>query len=160
ELMLPGEARFDLNVVWESLCAYSIALSDEARRKEHLLICTEESEFTHQVSGLSPYAEQATQFAPFLHGMLTDPAYRVKDEQGKDGLLVATAFSFLLDFNRLNKVRQAEEGYLRDGARNTTLEEAFHKATAEPARRTDLLLRGVTNSWETEHAPVSIKTLP
>jgi hypothetical protein len=160
ELILPGEARFDLNAVWESLRAYSIGLSADPHRKEHLLICTDETEFTDQIRGLSPYAEQATQFASFLHGMLTDPAYRVKDDQGKDRLFVAPAFSFLLDFNRLNKIRQADEGFLRDGARNSALEEAFRKATTELGRRTDLLLRGVTNSWETEHAPVSIKTVP
>ncbi|OJH38238.1 hypothetical protein BON30_24150 [Cystobacter ferrugineus] len=159
ELILPGEARFDLEVVWESLRAYTIGLPDEARREEHLLICTEESEFTHQVSGLSPYTEQAAQFAPFLHGMLTDPAYRVKDEQGKDLEFVAPAFSFLLDFNRLNRVRQAEEGYLRDSAKNSALEEAFRKASASPEQRSALLLRGIANAWDTEHAPIAVELI-
>lgn len=157
ELMLPGEARFDLEVVWESLRAYAIGLHDEARREEHLLICTEESEFTHQVSGLSPYTEEATQFAPFLHGMLMDPAYRVKDAGGSDREFVAPAFSFLLEFNRLNRVRQAEEGYLRDSAKNSALEEAFRKAFASPEQRSVLLLRGIANAWDTERAPVTVE---
>ncbi|AUB82277.1 hypothetical protein [Candidatus Thiodictyon syntrophicum] len=150
ELVLVGEVQFDLALVLAGLEAYSIGLP--AERRGHWLICTDETEFTHQLAGLSPYPEQAQQFAPYLHGLLLDPAYRVKDAQGADLMLVAPAFSFLRDFNRLNKTRLDDQGYLRDAARNTRLEESFRAADQDPARRSRCLLQGLANCWEGDSA--------
>ncbi|MBW2000699.1 MAG: hypothetical protein JRJ29_22400, partial [Deltaproteobacteria bacterium] len=159
ELMLPGEASFDLQPVIDSLHAYSvIALPPE--RREHLLICEDEREFTDQVKGLSPYPEQADQFAPYLHGLLMDPDYQVKDSDGRSRLFIGPAFSFLLEFNTLSRIRRAEEGYLRDRAKNTRLEEAFHNVEKDASARVQMLLRGIGNTWDMERAPVSIEVLP
>lgn len=62
------EGRFDLKEVIESLKAYSAIVLPEDRR-DHLLICEDKAEFTAQVKGLSPYAEQAEHFADVLHGL-------------------------------------------------------------------------------------------
>lgn len=157
ELVLMGEARFDLMLVLSGLEAYAIRLPDD--RQGHWLICTDETEFTHQVAGLSPYPEEAQQFAPYLHGLLTDPAYLVKDETGSMRHFVAPAFSFLRDFNRLNKTRQDDQGYLRDSARNSRLEEAFREVDKNPDERARRLLHGVANAWEGDAAPASMTWL-
>lgn len=157
ELVLMGEARFDLMLVLSGIQAYSIGLP--ANRQGHWLVCTDETEFTHQVAGLSPYPEEAQQFAPYLHGLLTDAAYRAKRENGEPRRFVAPAFSFLRDFNRLNKTRQDDQGYLRDGARNTRLEEAFRAVEKDPGQRAQLLLQGVANAWEGDSAPVKLAWL-
>jgi hypothetical protein len=154
ELVLMGEARFDLILVLSGIQAYSICLP--ADRQGHWLVCTDETEFTHQVAGLSPYPEEAQQFAPYLHGLLTDPAYRVRREDGELRRFVAPAFSFLRDFNRLNKTRQGDQGYLRDGVRNTRLEEAFRTVEKDPVLRARRLLQGAANAWEGDGAPAKL----
>ena len=157
ELVLMGEVRFDLELVLSGLEAYSIGLPED--RRGHWLICADETEFTHQLAGLSPYPEQAQQFAPYLHGLLLDPSYRVKNEQGVERSFVAPAFSFLRDFNRLNKTRLDDQGYLRDAARNTRLEEAFRDTDKDPARRARCLIRGLANAWEADAAPAALTWL-
>lgn len=157
ELLLMGEVRFDLELVLSGLEAYSISLPEN--RRGHWLICADEIEFTHQLAGLSPYPEQAQQFAPYLHGLLLDPSYRVKNEQGADRIFVAPAFSFLRDFNRLNKTRIDDQGYLRDATRNTRLEEVFRDADRDPERRARCLLQGLANAWEADAAPAMMTWL-
>ncbi len=157
ELVLMGEVRFDLELVLSGLDAYSIGLPEE--RRGHWLICADEIEFTHQLAGLSPYPEQAQQFAPYLHGLLLDPAYRVKGAVGSDRAFVAPAFSFLRDFNRLNKTRLDDQGYLRDGNKNTRLEEAFLEIEKQPEERARCLLQGLANAWEADAAPASMTWL-
>lgn len=157
ELALIGEVRFDLELVLSGLEAYSIGLPED--RRGNWLICVDETEFTHQLAGLSPYPEQAQQFAPYLHGMLLDPAYRVKNDRGSDRSFVAPAFSFLRDFNRLNKTRLDDQGYLRDAARNTQLEEAFRAAETDPRRRARCLVQGLANAWESDAAPAALTWL-
>jgi hypothetical protein len=159
ELRLLGEAHFDLKEVMDSLHAYSIGLPEE-RRDKNLLICADEAEFTYQVSGLSPYPEQAAQFAPYLHGLLNDPSFRVKNDQGEPREFVGPAFSFLLKFNRLNKVRQGEQGYLRDSAKNSGLQEAFDRAVKDKKERARLLMAGIANCWEGERAPAHLEAVP
>lgn len=154
ELVLLGEARFDLSLVLESLEAYTIGLPEDRRLAGNLLICEDEGEFIQQVAGLSPYAEQASQFAPYLYGLLTNPRYRVRAPDGQERHFVAPAFSFLVQFNRLNKVRQEDEGFLRDSTRNTRLQEQFAQTTKDPGARVLALLRGLANCWEGELAPV------
>ena len=157
ELVLMGEARLDLMLVLSGIQAYSIGLP--AERQGHWLVCTDETEFVHQVAGLSPYPEEAQQFAPYLHGLLTDPAYRASRPDGEPRRFVAPAFSFLRDFNRLNKTRQDDQGYLRDGARNTRLEEAFKAVEKDPAQRARRLLQGAANAWEGDGAPAKLTWL-
>ena len=157
ELVLMGETRFDLDLVLSGLEAYGINLPGD--RRGHWLVCKDETEFIHQVAGLSPYAEDAQQFAPYLHGLLTDPSYRSKDDAGQPRRFVAPAFSFLRDFNRLNRTRQDEQGYLRDGPKNTKLEEAFRTADKNPNERARRLLQGLANAWEGEAAPVAMSWL-
>ena len=159
ELLLLGEARFDLSDVLDSLQAYSIGLPPERREEGHILICENEMEFTQQVSGLSPYPETAPQFAPYLHGLLTDPAYRVNQGDDTERWFVAPAFSFLLDFNRLNKVKQEEQGYLRDSAANSRLEERCKAVQRDPKERVRALLKGIANCWEGDKAPVELLSL-
>lgn len=159
EVRLLGEAHFDLKEVMDSLHAYSIGLPEE-RRDKHLLICADETEFTYQVSGLSPYPEQAAQFAPYLHGLLIDQGFRVKSDENQPREFVGPAFSFLLKFNRLNKVRQGEQGYLRDSAKNSVLQEAFDKGVKDKKERAKLLMAGVANCWEGERAPAHLEMVP
>jgi hypothetical protein len=154
ELTLPGMVSFDLGAVVESLKAYSIGLPEE--RRENFLICEDEREFTEQIKGLSPYPEQADHFAGFLHGLFMDPALQVKNGRGDTRMHIGPAFSFLLQFNSLNQTRRAEEGFLRDGAKNTHLEEAFREVQKDPAKRTKSLLRGLANAWDMEQAPVAL----
>ena len=154
ELVLMGEVRFDLELVLSGLAAYSIGLPED--RRDHWLICADETEFTHQIAGLSPYPEQAQQFAPYLHGLLLDPAYRAKDAAGVDRAFVAPAFSFLRDFNRLNKTRIDDQGYLRDGNKNSRLEEALNEVEKQPEERARRLLQGLANAWETDAAPAQM----
>ncbi|MEW8552657.1 MAG: hypothetical protein AB2605_02595 [Candidatus Thiodiazotropha sp.] len=156
ELHRRGEARFDLKDVVDSLSAYAIGLPKERRDEGHLLISEDEEEFVSQIAGLSPYPEQAREFAPYLHGLIMDRAYRVHRDDGTERWFVAPAFSFLLRFNQLNKVRQEEQGYLRDSSRNSRLEEAWKAALKDPSRRVELLLRGLVNCWEGEKAPAEL----
>lgn len=152
---LPGEARFNLKDVMDSLKAYSqIALS--AGRREHLLISEDEVEFTAQVAALSPYGEQASQFAPYLHGLLIDSAYEVKDGQGNPSLFLTPSFTFLQRFHKLNNRRHREEGFLRDSTKNSNLLNAFDKVVQDVQERERRLLRGLANAWELESAPVDI----
>lgn len=151
ELVLMGEVRFDLELVLSGLEAYSIGLPED--RRNHWLICSDETEFTHQLAGLSPYPEQAQQFAPYLHGLLMDAAYRAKNSSGTDRVFLAPAFSFLRDFNRLNKTRLGDQGYLRDANKNTRLEEAFRDVETQPAQRARRLVQGLANAWEADAAP-------
>lgn len=154
ELMLPGEVRFELQTVLDSLAAYSIGLPKEHR--DHYLICEDVAEFTSQISGLSPYSEQANQFASFLHGLLIDPAYS-KDENGKSlPQYIAPAFSFLLKFNHLNKSRKREVGYLKDHSQNTKLEEAFKEIQKNSKERAKALLHGMANAWDMDNAPAEL----
>lgn len=152
ELVLRGEARFDLRDVIEGLQAYAIGLPKE--RRGHMLVCEDAGEFVDQVRGLSPYPEEAALFAEYLHGFLMNSATRAKRENGEDRWFVAPAFSFLLDFNRLNKVRRDEQGYLRDSSKNTRLQEVWSEVTKDRERKANALLRGVVYSWERDRAPV------
>ena len=155
---LPGEARFNLKEVMDSLKAYSqIALTEE--RREHLLISKDDVEFTAQIAALSPYAEQASQFAPYLHGLLIDPAYEVKNAGNEPSEFLTPSFTFLQRFHRLNNRRHREEGYLRDGTKNSALAEAFERAQQNRTKREELVLRGIANAWELESAPVEVSLL-
>ena len=159
ELILEGEARFDLATVMGGLEAYTIRLDESRRAKDHLLVCEDRGEFTEQLRGLTPYGEQAMQFSEYLHGLLMDEKHRVKNASGADRVFVAPAFSFLLSFSRLNKLRHSEQGYLRDGAKNSTLEESKRAAEKDAVRRTKALLHGIVNCWEGERAPVDVEEL-
>ncbi|MDM4018181.1 hypothetical protein [Roseiconus lacunae] len=155
---LPGEARFNLKNVMESLKAYSqIALP--ADRREHLLISEDEVEFTAQVAALSPYGEQASQFAPYLHGLLIDSPYEVKDEEGNASLYLTPSFTFLQEFHRLNNRRHRVEGLLRDSTKNSALLNAYEKVVQDSKERELRLLRGLANAWEVESAPVEVGTV-
>lgn len=152
---LPGEARFNLKEVMESLKAYSqIALT--AERREHLLISEDEVEFTAQVAALSPYGDQASQFAPYLHGLLIDTPYEVKDDEGRTSLFLAPSFTFLQEFHRLNNRRHRVEGFLRDSTKNSSLINAYDRVVQDKKEREQRLLRGLANAWEVESAPVDV----
>lgn len=157
ELQIPGETQFDLQTVLKSLMAYSICLPQD--RREHLLVCKNENDFTDQIKGLTPYPEHADKFAPYLHGLLTDSAYQVSDPEGKPRIHIGPSFSFLLEFNSLNQQRKSEEGFLRDSALNTRLEEAFKDVIADQKRRSNCLLQGIANAWEIESAPVEVSSV-
>lgn len=152
ELNVPGEFSFNIKTVIDSLKAYSIGLP--ADRQKDLLICEDEIEFIEQLKGLTPYAECAVHFGRSLHGLLTDPAYRVKGPDGAPRNYIGPAFSFLLEFNSLNATRRTEAGYLRDHVRNTQLEEAFQQVQKEAPKRARTLLRGLANVWNMEKAPI------
>lgn len=155
---LPGEARFNLKDVMESLKAYSqIALPPV--RREHLLISEDEVEFTAQVAALSPYGEQASQFAPYLHGLLIDTPYEVKDDEGKPSLFLTPSFTFLQEFHRLNNRRHRVEGLLRDSTKNSNLLNAYDKVVQDAKEREQRLLRGLANAWEVESAPVVVASV-
>jgi hypothetical protein len=154
ELQIPGEFSFNIKTVIDSLKAYSIALL--AERRKHLLICEDESEFIDQIKGLTPYAERAADFAPFLHGLLTDSSYQVKGTDGVPKVHIGPAFSFLLDFNGLNASRRTETGFLRDSTKNTQLEEAFRQVQKDAPKRAKALLRGLANVWNMEKAPIPV----
>jgi hypothetical protein len=155
---LPGEARFNLKDVMESLKAYSqIALP--ADRREHLLISEDEVEFTAQVAALSPYGEQVAQFAPYLHGLLIDTPYEVRDAEGKASLYLTPSFTFLQEFHRLNNRRHRVEGLLRDSTKNSKLLNSYDKVLQDAKEREQRLLRGVANAWEVESAPVEVGTV-
>lgn len=155
---LPGEARFNLKEVMESLKAYSqIALP--AERREHLLISEDEVEFSSQVAALSPYGEQAAQFAPYLHGLLIDSPYEVKDDDGKASLFLAPSFTFLQEFHKLNNRRHRVEGLLRDSTKNSNLLNAYDRVVQDKKEREQRLLRGLANAWEVESAPVDVGTV-
>lgn len=158
ELILPGEVRFDLQLVVDSLEAYSIALPEE--RRSNLLISEDPHEFEAQVSGLSPYAEHASDFSPFLHGLFMDPSYLVKSADGAPIIHLGPAFTFLLEFNRLNKMRKAEDGYLRDNAANSRLEEGYQSTVKDNGKRTKCILAGLVNAWEIERAPITTTSIP
>lgn len=151
-LELPGEARFNIQTVMDSLRAYSIGLPPD--RRENLLICEKEEEFTEQVRSLSPYASEAEIFAPRLHRFLM-LSWKEAKEKGKAGqLFLAPSFSFLRGFNRLNKLREAEAGYLRDGRKNSQLEEAYQKLVTDKQKSLRALLRGICFAWEKEPTDV------
>lgn len=158
EMVLRGEARFDLRDVIEGLQAYAICLPKE--RRGHMLVCEELEEFVDQVRGLSPYPEEAALFAEYLHGFLMNSATRAKRDDGGERWFVAPAFSFLLDFNRLNKVRRDEQGYLRDSTKNTRLQERWVEVTKDREQKSIVLLRGVVHCWETDRAPVEAAPVP
>jgi hypothetical protein len=156
---LPGEARFNLKEVMDSLKAYSqIALPDD--RREHLLISESDVEFTAQVAALSPYGDQASQFAPYLHGLLMEASYEVQDEKKQSSAFLAPSFTFLQRFHRLNSRRQREEGFLRDSTKNSRLAEAFEEARKDTKRRERLLLRGLANAWDLDRAPNQVTSVP
>jgi hypothetical protein len=73
---------------------------------------------------------------------------------------LAPAFSFLLEFNRLNKVRQEDQGYLRDSAKNSRLEEACQQLQKQREERITTLLRGIANCWEGDKAPATLEKIP
>ncbi|MCB1064560.1 MAG: hypothetical protein KDN20_16785, partial [Verrucomicrobiae bacterium] len=151
-MVLPGESRFDLRVVMDSLKSYS-TISLEGDQREHLLICESLAEFTAQLEGLSPYGAQANQIAPILHGMLIDSSNLVKD--GDEPIrYLAPAFSFLSRFHRLNRVRIGEDGYLTESSKNTKLEEAFRDLQKDSQRWPLVLLQGIANEIERDNAPV------
>ena len=149
-LELPGEARFNIQTVMDSLRAYSIALPED--RRENLLICELEEEFTEQVRSLSPYASEAEIFAPRLHRFLMLSWKEGKDKGTAGQLFLAPSFSFLRGFNRLNRLREAEAGYLRDGRKNTQLEEAYQVLSSDKKKSLTALLRGLSFAWEKEAA--------
>lgn len=157
ELVLMGDSRFDLRVALSGLEAYAIGLPPD--RAGDWLVCEDENEFVHQMAGLSPYAEAAYQFGPALHDLLMRDNYEVRNETGDRRRFVAPAFSFLRDFNRLNKTRQDDQGYLRDSARNSRLEEAFREVDKNPKKRVRCLLHGVANAWEGDAAPAGMTWL-
>jgi hypothetical protein len=137
------DVRFDLKEVLESLEAYAIVLPPE-ERKDRLLICRDEQEFVEQVRALSPYADEAAVFARLLHGFLM--LNQEHDAQGRAVVFFGPAFSFLLRFNRLNKLRRTDEGLLRDAGKNSALQEAVRELPA--SRRADILLKGLIFAWE------------
>jgi hypothetical protein len=141
-LQRPGEERFNLQAVMDSLRAYSLGLP--ADRRDHLLICEREEEFVAQVRALAPQAEEAQHFAPPLHGLLLLPQYRAPG----GATYLAPAFSFLPHFHRLNKLGRADAGYLRDSGKNTALREACERIKNDPQARTRALLRGLALAWE------------
>ena len=149
-LQLPGESRFDIQVVLDSLQAYSIALPPE--RRQHLLLPEKLEEFTEQVRALSPYADEAERFAPYLHGLLVLPEFRQRNATSEEHTYLAPAFSFLQRFHRLNKLRRAEVGYLRDSAKNSQLVEACQQLT-DPQRQHQTQLRGLAFAWEQKLVP-------
>ena len=61
-----------------------------------------------------------------------------------------------MEFNSLNQQRKTEEGFLRDSALNTRLEEAFKDVLTDQKRRSKNLLQGIANAWEIESAPVEV----
>ena len=151
-MVLPGESRFDLQVIMESLQAYS-AISLGEVGANHLLVCESLPEFTAQLKGLSPYAEQVEQFAGILHGILADPTQLIKN--GTDvRRYMAPAFTFLARFHRLNRVRAADEGYLTESKKNAELEEALHALLKDRTRRARKVLQGIANAVEQDQAPV------
>jgi hypothetical protein len=152
-MVRPGESRFDLRLIMESLRAYStIALPPE--RRDHLLVCETLAEFTAQMKSLSPYAEQADHFAPILHGLLTDASYRLKTNEHA-ATYVGPSFQFLSRFHRLNRLRVAEEGFLTDSKKNTQLQEVYQKLTKDRDRNARKLLAGIANVIEQDEAPVA-----
>ena len=86
-----------------------------------------------------------------------DPEYQVKDDSSQPRVFIGPSFSFLLEFNNLNRIRRAEEGYLRDGVKNTHLEEAFRELQKDSSARIRALLRGIANVWEMERAPLPVE---
>jgi len=157
ELQILGETKFDLQTVLKSLNAYSICLPQD--RRKHLLVCENENDFADQIKGLTPYPEHADKFAPYLHGLLSDSAYQVTDSAGSPRNHIGPSFSFLLEFNSLNLQRKTEEGFLRDSALNTRLEEAFRDVLTDQKRRSKCLLQGIANAWEIESAPVKVNSV-
>jgi hypothetical protein len=151
-MVLPGESRFDLKLILESLRAYS-AIALPVERRDHLLVCETLAEFTAQMKALSPYAEQAEHFSPILHGLLTDPACQVPIG-GAPTTYIGPSFQFLSRFHRLNRVRVAEEGYLTESRKNTVLQEAFHDLSKDRDRSARVLLSGIANVIEQDEAPV------
>jgi hypothetical protein len=152
-LEMPGEARFNIQTVMDSLRAYSIGLPPE--RRENLLICEREEEFTEQVRSLSPYASEAEIFAPRLHRFLM-LSWKESKEKGTAGqLFLAPSFSFLRGFNRLNKLREAEAGYLRDGRKNSQLEEAYQELVTDKKKSLRALLQGLCFAWEKDPTDVN-----
>ncbi|MCG8602021.1 MAG: hypothetical protein MI807_17900 [Verrucomicrobiales bacterium] len=157
-LVLPGESRFDLKVVMDSLRSYSnVSLGKD--RREHLLIPPQLSEFNAQLRSLSPYADKVEYFAEILHGLLTDPDLLV-EEDGKPTTYLAPAFTFLSGFHRLNRVKSADEGYLTESSKNTKLEEQFRAVQKAPADWAQALLKGTANAIERDRAPVLVGTVP
>lgn len=144
-LSLPGEARFDLGEVLASLRSYSLGLPEDSR--DHLLIFTSLDEFVEQIRGLTPYDQQAQLIAGPLHKLLIQEGYRIK-ENGVDKQYIAPSFSFMLRFNLLNKRTRAETGYLKDGAKNSALEEEYKRVANNAKKRAALLLRGIAQAWE------------
>ncbi len=158
ELVMLGETRFEIDELIRSLEAYTVSLPKD--RSGHLLICEDESEFTAQVQALTPYPEQADRIAPDLFGLLSNPAYRHTASDGAPVVHVGPAFSFLLKFNRLNKIRREEQGYLRDSLKNTALEEAFDRVNRDRKARIQTMLKGLANCWAGEQAPVAVTGHP
>lgn len=155
---LPGEtgSRFKLRDVMESLKAYSqIALPKDDR--DHLLICENENEFTAQIAALSPYGDQAAQFAPYLHGLLVDPSFAVKGQNNEPSEFLSPSFTFLQEFHRLNRRRHRVEGFLRDATKDSRLASAFEAVKRDAKRREQVLLRGLANAWDAQHAPIPIE---
>ena len=75
--------------------------------------------------------------------------WRSDKDRGEAGPeYVAPAFSFLRRFNRLNKTREAESGYLRDARKNSVLEEAYKKSSDDKSKIAEIFLRGVAFAWE------------
>ncbi|QDU37642.1 hypothetical protein Mal4_19570 [Maioricimonas rarisocia] len=143
---LPGEARFSLKDVLESLRTYSqIALPED--RRDHLLICEDQAEFTSQVGALSPYGDRAGEFAVYLHGLLIDDQYAVGNGGGPSEFL-APSFTFLQKFHHLNRRQHRVEGYLRDTAKNSTLEHKFKDVCSDPKRREQALIHGIAWAWD------------
>ena len=157
-MVLPGESRFDLKLIMESLRAYSaIALAPD--RRDHLLVCETLTEFTAQMKALSPYAEQADHFAPILHGLLTAASCRVKTNE-QTATYISPSFQFLSRFHRLNRVRVADEGYLTESRKNTQLQEAYQVVSKDRDRNARALLAGIANVIEQDEAPVAREEIP
>ena len=146
EYEMPGEVRFDLDVVIRSLAAFSIALP-EARRG-NLLVCEKLEDFIDQLKGLTPYADSADRFGGFLHAFLTEERWRVLGEDGAQRTHIGPSFSFLLDFNTLATAKATVSGYLLEGDANTRVAEAFKQAKNQKLERVNALLRGIACAWD------------
>ncbi|MGE5389785.1 MAG: hypothetical protein ACM3PE_01855 [Deltaproteobacteria bacterium] len=146
-LALPGEGTFDLQELMECLRSYSIGLAEDSA--QHLLLFRDFDEFVEQIRGLTPYEKEASFIAGPLHRFLMQDAYRFR-EKGEERCYLAPSFGFMLHFNRLNRRARADQGYLKDGALNTKLEEAYHEVQNQAIERQSLLLKGFAQVWEDE----------
>ena len=158
ELVLMGEVRFDLELVLSGLDAYSIGLPRGASRSlAHL-----RGRNRVHAPARRPLAlpgSRPSSSLPTCTACCSILRTGSRTLSGTERTFLAPAFSFLRDFNRLNKTRLDDQGYLRDAAQNTRLEEAFREVERDPERRARCLLQGLANAWETDAAPAALTWL-